>query len=250
MSAAVYAHDLGHRVTLLEKTAVLGGLIRFADVDVHKNDIRQFKDDLIQRLENRRIDVRLNTVLTADLLAEIQPDAIFAAVGSSPIQVPIPGIDGENVLQALDAYYHPEKLGRKIVMIGGGLVGCELGLHLAETGHEVSIVEMQTELAPDAYRLHRVMLLEQLKEKTTTYTGLRCTGMDASGVSAVDADGNVKTLPADTIVYAMGMRANSDVVEELRKLAGSIPVSVIGDCRQAGKILEATKNAYDAVLAL
>lgn len=250
MSAAVYAHDLGHTVTLIEKDAALGGLIRFADVDVHKSDIRQFKDDLIARMKNRKIDVRLNTVLTSELLAEVRPDAIFAAVGSSPIKVPIPGIDGENVLQALDAYYHPEKLGKKIVMIGGGLVGCELGLHLAETGHEVSIVEMRPELAPDAYRLHRVMLLDQLEKKTTTYTGLRCTGMDTSGVTAADADGNIKVLPADTIVYAMGMRANSRIVAEIQALAGDIPVSVIGDCKQAGKIIEATKNAYDAVLAL
>ena len=135
-------------------------------------------------------------------------------------------------------------------MIGGGLVGCELGLHLAETGHEVSIVEMRPELAPDAYRLHRVMLLDQLSQKVTTYTGLRCTGMDTSGVTAADADGNIKVLPADTIVYAMGMRANSRIVAEIQALAGNIPVSVIGDCKQAGKIIEATKNAYDAVLAL
>lgn len=71
MSAAVYAHDLGHTVTLIEKDAALGGLIRFADVDVHKSDIRQFKDDLIARMKNRKIDVRLNTVLTSELLAEV-----------------------------------------------------------------------------------------------------------------------------------------------------------------------------------
>lgn len=71
-----------------------------------------------------------------------------------------------------------------------------------------------------------------------------------SGVTAEDADGNAKFLPADTIVYAMGMRANSGVVAEIQQLAGDIPISVIGDCKQAGKIIEATKNACDAVLAL
>lgn len=250
MSAAIYAHDMGHTPILVEKGDSLGGLIRFADVDVHKVDIRRFKEDLIARLKTRGIDVRLNTEVTQELIRKIAPDAIFAAVGSSPIKVPIPGIDGENVIKALDAYYHPEKLGKKIVMIGGGLVGCELGLHLAETGHAVSIVEMQEALAPDAYRLHRVMLMEELASAVSVCTGFRCTQIDSTGVTAVDANGVERTFPADTVVYAMGMRSNSDQVEDIRRMAGTIPVTALGDCLQAGKIIEATKTAYDAVLAL
>ena len=250
LSAAVYAHDLGHKVVLLEKTADLGGLIRFADVDIHKADIKQFKEDLISRVKNRNIQVRMNTEISPNIIAELQPDVIFAAVGSSPIKVPIPGIDGENVMQALDAYYHPEKLGKKIVMIGGGLVGCETGLHLAETGHDVTIIEMRDELAPDAYRLHRVMLLDRLSKEVKSFTGYRCTAITADGVTAQAADGSETLFEADTVVYAMGMKANTDTVEKIRAMAGATPVVVFGDGDHADKIINAVKGAMDAVLAL
>ena len=250
LSAAVYAHDLGHKVVLLEKTADLGGLIRFADVDIHKTDIKQFKEDLISRVKNRNIQVRMNTEISPDIIAELQPDVIFAAVGSSPIKVPIPGINGENVRQALDAYYHPEKLGKKIAMIGGGLVGCETGLHLAETGHDVTIIEMRDELAPDAYRLHRVMLLDRLSKEVKSFTGYHCTAITAGGVTAQAADGTETLFEADTVVYAMGMKANTDTVEKIRAMSGATPVVVFGDCDHADKIINAVKGAMDAVLAL
>ena len=250
LCAAIYAHDLGHTPILVEKADRLGGLICFADIDIHKEDIHRYKEDLIARVQSRNIRTLLNTEISAALVAELAPDVIFAAVGSSPIKVPIPGIDGPQVMQALDAYYHPEKLGKQIVMIGGGLVGCETGLHLAQTGHDVTIIEMRDELAPDAYRLHRVMLLEELKRDTKCHTGYRCTAITEAGVTAVDANGQEAVFPADSVVYAMGMRANSSTVTEIKEMAGSIPVYVIGDCDHADKIINAVKGAMDAALSL
>lgn len=248
MSAAVYGCDMGYQVTLVEKEDHLGGLICFADHDCHKTDIAQLNADFQKRIADRAITVRLNTTATPELLSELQPSAIICAVGSSPIKVPIPGIDGDNVMQALDAYYNPDKVGNKIVMIGGGLVGCEEGLNLAASGKDVSIIEMRDELAPDAYRLHRVMLLEELKENTKTYCGYRCTRITPEGVIATTADGSETMFPADTVIYAMGMRANTSTVDDIREMVGNIPFAAIGDCVQAGKIIEAMTGAFNALL--
>ncbi len=247
MSAAVYGADLGYQVTLIEKADHLGGLICFADHDCHKTDIAQLNADFQQRIAVRDIAVQLSTPASKQLIDRLKPDAILCAVGSSPVKAPIPGIDGSNVLQALDAYYAPERVGKRVVMIGGGLVGCEEGLNLAASGKEVTIIEMRDELAPDSYRLHRVMLMEELKAHTKTYTGYRCSAITAEGVLATAADGTEKLFPADTVIYAMGMRANSNVAASIQEMAGDIPFASIGDCVKAGKIIEAMTGAFKAL---
>jgi len=153
LQAAVTARDRGHEVVLLEKSGQLGGILNFSVHDPDKNDLAGFARAMEAQARAKGADLRLNTVLTGERLADIRPDEVILAIGSHPLQPPIPGLDGANVVLAMDAYAPDARLGHKVVVLGGGLVGCETAVHLWKQGHEVELVEMREELAPDAYRL-------------------------------------------------------------------------------------------------
>ena len=102
------------------------------------------------------------TFITPELARSLQPDVIIAALGARPSVPPIPGIDKENVMGAEEVYYHPEKAGKNLVILGGGLVGLELALHMQEKGRTVTVVEMQDHLTVDQFSMHTPALMLQL----------------------------------------------------------------------------------------
>lgn len=118
MQAAITAADQGHSVVLIEKNSYLGGTLRFTDHELHKKDLKNFKNLLIRRLDSRGVEVRKNTPWSPALLEEIHPDVIIAAVGSNPITPPIPGV--EHAVPVLDVFEGAE-IGNRVVMLGGGL---------------------------------------------------------------------------------------------------------------------------------
>jgi len=248
MEAAIVAADRGHRVTLVEKTDRLGGLLKFTDVDEYKGDLKNWKDVLVRRVGKRDIDLKLGKAFTPDDMAAFDADAVILAVGSSPIEASIPGI--ENAMRALDMYFNMDKVGKKVVMVGGGLVGSEAGLHLAKNGHDVTIVEMLDKVAPDSYPMHRVAMVHEMDQLLSYKTDLKVTAIEKNGVKAVDKEGRETLLPADTVVYALGMKANREETEALRAAAGDTPVYEIGDCVRAAKVYEAIKEGYLAAMAV
>jgi pyruvate/2-oxoglutarate dehydrogenase complex dihydrolipoamide dehydrogenase (E3) component len=141
-------------------------------------------------------------------------------------------------------------VGDKVVVIGGGLVGCEEAITLARRGHEVAIIEMLPELAADCWKLTKLNLLRHLAKagSVTQGTGLRCTRITGEGVYADDESGKEHFFPADTVISAAGMRPRSNEVEALRLLADEF--YVIGDAARAARIVDGIYGAYDAVAAL
>jgi 2,4-dienoyl-CoA reductase-like NADH-dependent reductase (Old Yellow Enzyme family)/thioredoxin reductase len=246
MQAAITACERGHQVVLVEKSDRLGGL-KYADNADFKANIRRYRDMTAAKVSRLPIDIRLNTVVTDELVAEVKPDAIIAAVGADPWALPVPGATGANVVFGAELTKET-KVGHRVVVIGGGLIGCEEGIQLAREGHEVTILEMQEELAPDCGRMHRLNVLHQIEVEPTlsTATGYRCTGIDEQGVHAVDADGQEKVFPVDTVVMAAGMRSRSAEVEKLSKYTPCF--YVVGDASRARQIGQATREGYDAVV--
>ena len=247
MQAAITACERGHKVTLVEKSGRLGGL-KYADNAHFKYNIRRYRDMTAAKVMALPVDVRLNTVVTDELVAEVQPDAILACVGADPWALPVPGADGQNVIFGAELQKNDPRVGQRVVVIGGGLIGCEEGIALAREGHEVTILEMQEELCPDCGRMHRLNVLHQIEvaETLTTATGLRCTGIDAQGVTAVDGEGRESKFPADTVVMCAGMRPRSAEVERLSKYCAEF--YVCGDAARARQIGQATRDGYDAVV--
>ena len=115
------------------------------------------------------LELRLNTEVTEELIAQEKPDTLIVACGSEPVIPPIPGIEQPIVHHITDLYKKHISVGKKIVIIGGGLAGCEEGLELAWKGHEVSIVEMKDGLAKDAPYIHWRHLLEKLEDAVDSY---------------------------------------------------------------------------------
>jgi 2,4-dienoyl-CoA reductase-like NADH-dependent reductase (Old Yellow Enzyme family)/thioredoxin reductase len=247
MYAAMTAAERGHQVTLIEKTDSLGGLLKFTDTDTYKFDLKRYKNSLIKRISKLKIDVRLKTEATPELVEKENPDVLIVAVGSQPITPKIPGITGPNVMQALDTYWNPEKVGKKVIMIGGGLVGCETGLHLTALGKSVTLVEMMDRLAVDATESHRIALFGMMDKVITSHTGMRCTEITPKGIKIIGKDGSEGFIEADTVVFAVGMKAHSDKAFRLCEAAPK-QYFLIGDCVSPRKVKEAVHEGYHAAM--
>ena len=249
MQAALEATKRGHEVVLCEASDKLGAL-RFADNDTwFKRPMRRYRDSQIEKVMRCGAEVRLNTRVTKEIVDEVKPDVLIAAVGSEPFAVPVPGHDGPNVV--FGAYLTPEtKLGEKLVVIGGGFIGCEEAVDLAKKGHDVTILEMIDDLAINCGRMHRIALMHEIEtsDKIHPAMGMRCSKIDETGVYAIDKQGNEVFYPADNVIMASGMRSRAAEVEALRPLVKEF--YVIGDANKAQKIMNATRDAYDAVSAL
>lgn len=242
------AADRGHRVTLVEKTDSLGGLLKFADSDDYKGDLKEFKDLMVRRVAKRNIRVLTGTELSPEDEAAFNADAVVLALGSKPIQPRIEGI--ENAMPALDVYETLDRVGKKVIMVGGGLVGSEAGLHLAKNGREVTIIEMLDKVAPDSYPMHRVALVHEMDKMLNYRTGLKVISIAKTGVRTVDADGEEEFIAADTVVYALGMQPNREETEALRAAAMGAPVHEIGDCVRAAKVYDAVREGYLAAMSI
>lgn len=246
MKAALIAAERGHFVTLFEKTDSLGGKLKFADCVSFKYPLRDYKDYLVYQIQKSNVDVRLNSEISAQEIADY--DAIIAAVGAESI---IPGIPGvENAITATSAYGKETELGCKIVVIGGGQVGCETALHLARLGKDVTILEMQSTLAPDASTTHRDELMVEFgkdADRIHIVTSGRCTGIGANNVTYEKEDQTV-TLEADSIILSVGMRSLSALADSFMGLTEEYAQA--GDCVKARTVDEATREGFYAAINL
>lgn len=250
MQAALTAAERGHKVTLYEKSDRLGGALSFADYVSFKSDIRIFRDRMAHMvLKNPNITVHMNTEMTPERAAELNPDALLVAIGAEPIVPPIPGVDGENVVFGCDVSGHESRVGQKVVMLGGGLIGAETAIHLAMLGREVVLVEMTDKIARDAAQAPREAIMHQLtdRENIQFYTNTRCTEITPTGVKCLGPDGEV-SFACDTVVLAAGMKG---LTAEAYTFGEKInEFRVIGDANKAGKILNATRDGFFAAIEL
>lgn len=250
MQAALTAYERGHEVTLVEERPVLGGALKFADNGASfKLPMKRYRDSQIRKVMALPIDLRLNTRAGKALADEIEPDVIIAATGGEPFLLPVPGADGDNVLMGADVT-EDTALAYKLVVIGGGLVGCELAVHFAGEGHEVVLLEMLPELAAECGRMHKIALLHEVEtnEKISAAVGMRCTRITPDGVYAVDADGKERFFECGNVIMAAGIRAKDDEREALRGLAPEF--YAIGDAFRARKVMTAVREGYDAAVTL
>ncbi len=249
MEAALVANLKGHQVTLFEKGDHLGGQLDFADYASFKYSIKKFQKFMAYQTQKHIKDLRLNTAADPEELKKEGYDWVIAAVGAHAAYPPIPGLKESGVVEATAVYGHEEeKVGKDVIMIGGGQVGCETSLYLAEAGRNVTIVEMKDALAPDASVTLRDELIRQmgLTGKITVRTECTCEKIAPGSVTMKTKDGSEETLKADTLVLAAGMRPCMDEAERFRDCAPRF-VS-IGDCGHVGNIETAMADAFAAAV--
>ncbi len=251
MEAAITAKQRGQEVILLEKNSVLGGKLNFSRQVPFKRDLCKFMDYLIHMVEKTGVEVRLNTEATVELVESLEPDVVMAAVGAKALVPPIPGVDGANVITAEEAYRKikaGEDIGRKIAVLGGGDVGCETAVYLAqEAGKEVSLVEMTDTLAAASCAIPRTAITKEIEKCVDAHTGARCTGITKDGITYVDAEGE-HSIQADTVVLSAGMVPQKDQAEAFRMIAGEF--FPIGDCVKANNVRTAVRTGYDSAIQL
>jgi 2,4-dienoyl-CoA reductase-like NADH-dependent reductase (Old Yellow Enzyme family)/thioredoxin reductase len=247
MEAAITAARRGHDVILVEKKDHLGGNLLPAGAAYFKEDIRKFNQVLQARTEAAGVKVILNTAVTPEYVREFNPDALVVAIGSNELRPGIKGMDLPNVIMAIDAEMHPEKLGRRVAIMGGGLVGCEAAISFHHEGHEVSIIEMKPEIAMEVNSFYRGGLLPQIKKAADCHVNTKVMEIVPEGVM-VEYDGKTSLIEADSVVCALGFRAPYDTVDALCNEADEY--YIIGDCRNVGQIYGAVNNGYYAGLSI
>jgi thioredoxin reductase len=245
MEAALIAIGRGHEVVLYEKSDALGGLLKTADNVSFKWPQRDFKDYLIRQIKKSKVRVCLNTEATPQMLGEEGYDAVLVAVGAEPIVPRIPGVDGANVVFAQDVYGNEDALAKNVVVIGGGEVGVETGMHLAERGHKVTLLEMRDRLAPDAVPVHYYSLFQEAWEKLDNFKYIlqaRCNDIGAEKVSYLDTGGSEYTIKAGSVVIAVGMKPKNDLALGFYDAADRF--FMIGDCNGAGNVQKCMRSAF------
>lgn len=246
MQAALTSAERGHEVILCEKSGELGGALKAERGIPFKKDLYGFVAVKARQLELAGVEVRLNTEVTPALAEELCPDVLIVAVGAEPVIPPLPGIDGEIVIPAGALQASRDRLGARIVILGGGLVGCETAVHLAQEGKDVTVVEMRGEICPDANGRHRPLLLQELDQLVTCWTNLRAVRVVPDGLVCTDTDGNEIFFKADTVIVAAGMRPHRDTADALRDCAPE--VVELGDCVKPAQVTQAVFRGHFAAL--
>jgi 2,4-dienoyl-CoA reductase-like NADH-dependent reductase (Old Yellow Enzyme family)/thioredoxin reductase len=245
MEAALIAAGRGHQVTLYEKSDALGGLLKTTNNVSFKWPQRDFKNYLVRQIGKANIKVRLNTEATPEMLKKEKYDAVLVAVGAEPIVPRIPGVDGKNVVFAEDVYGKEDTLADKVVIIGGGEVGVETGMHLAEKGHDVTVIEMLDMLASNAPPLHFYSMFREAWEKLPNFKYIlkaRCTSIGANQVTYTTADGAEHAIEAGSVVISVGMKPKNDLA--LKFYGAADRFFTIGDCNVAGNVQKAMRSAF------
>ncbi len=252
MYAAMMCAKRGHDVILLEKNTELGGHFLVASYPPAKGEIAPAIRSLIVRCREAGVDIRLGVTVTPELVGEFKPDAVIVATGSVPLILPIPGLAGCGYVNAEDMLTGKYNVGKKVLIVGGGMVGAEAAEHLAERGHDCDIVEMKPVVGEDIMPEPRKYIMASLEHhKVGQFTNARVSEFFTDGVAYTSTvDGSTHELRGyDNIVLAMGYRSNNTLSAELEKLVSQ--VIVIGEARQApGNSMLATGDALDAALAI
>ena len=245
MQAAITASERGHDVTLVERDSTLGGLLRFSVRDNIKHDLRRYMEFLIRKVGNSGAKILLNTEITAELADKTEPDHIIVATGSRPVTPKIEGI--EKARHATAVYFDPGfKTGDSVIIIGGGLVGVECGLHLSSLGKRVTVLEFMDEYAAGTVNVAR-RGLEYAVEKSgiKIIVSAKTFKISETGID-YEKDGKKAALTADTVLYATGMQPYEEPYFSVYDKAPF--VSLIGDAKKVGKVDGAVYGGYFAAM--
>lgn len=244
MEAARVAGLYGHKVTLIEKTDTLGGHFLEATKPSFKQEGNRTLKWLIRQVKESDVKIIMNKQADTEFVKSLNPDAVIVAVGSRYMRIPIEGIDKtftpDIVLNDVN------KAGDKVAIIGGGLIGTETALHLAENGRKVEIFEMLPDIAGNEEPLSQITVKMRLSAfGVKIHTSCKVLSVQEGSLKYQDADGKEYTANADTVVSATGLLAAKDQASCFEDVASD--VYMIGDCNAGGKIFECFHEAWHAV---
>ena len=242
LSAAIAAGERGHRTVLFEAGSEFGGRLRLATVPPHKEKIAWLIDDLIAALPES-VDVRLATRATADEIRAMGPDRLIVATGSSSKCLPVPGAELPHVRSIDSVLAGAARIAGRVVVVGGGMVGCETALFCAEQRCDVTVVEALSEIACDCEPITRKDLIERMRAAgVEVRTGEEVRAITPARVRLSGGE----ALEADAVICAVGGEPNGALADELAGVA--FRVDRVGDAREVRTICEAVYEGWRAVV--
>lgn len=243
LEAATVAAQRGHRVTLFEQESRLGGQFNLAAKAPHKEEFVDVIHYLGLMAKRAGVDIQLNTQVTSEMVATMQPDAVILATGGIPLTIPFPGLEDSNWLQVTDLLDSGMEIETATAfVIGGGLVGLEAADSLAAQGVKVTLVEMLDQVGGDMDPLAKAMLNKRLNKRgVEIHTGtkvLRLTEREA----IVQQAGEEIAFPVETVVIAVGVRPNRTLPDALAE--SDLEIHVIGDAVEPRQALQAIHEGF------
>lgn len=245
MEAAIAAAERGFDVTLWEKSMRLGGNLWAAGGPSFKHDVLRLIDYMRTQVLKLGVDVVLGKDATADEIASFGADKVILAAGAHSVVPPIEGVEHAVVSDAiLLDQLEPEG---HVVVIGGGLVGCETAAYAAEKAADVTIVEVLDQVLKTAgHCLNNDQALKAMlqERKVKTICSAKVTKI-SEGTLTYEAAGETREIPCDQAVLACGYRSNNELEEQLKGRVKDL--SVVGDAESPRKILTAVHEGYHTI---
>jgi 2,4-dienoyl-CoA reductase (NADPH2) len=270
MEAARASAVRGHEVILFEKSSKLGGLLPLASMvkGLEVEDLPGFVRYYEDQLAKLGVRVNLGQEATPAIIDRIKPDVLILAGGGIPAIPDIPGIEGSNVvsnvklhrmlkfflrffspsvLRSLTKFWMP--LGKRVVIIGGGIQGCELAEFLVKRGRRVTIVDSADELGEGMISHLKHQLFQWFRKKgVVMMPGVEPVEITPKGLRVKTQGNYTRTIEADTVVTALPLRSNTELI---RLFEGRVPeIYVIGDCAAGGLIVDATGQGWKVAKSL
>lgn len=252
MQAAQTLVKRGHDVTLYEKSSKLGGMLLDAGAVPFKSLMREYTDWDIRTTMECGASIKLNTEVSRNLVEAERPDAIIVATGSNYIKPNIPGINNKNVHMISDIEHRRVPAGQKIIICGGGLSGIECAVGLAREGKNVTVVDMipVEKFCESMFSITRSALFDEVRESGVKLRGgYKIEEFTQQGVVVKDGAGKTETIPADTIVIALGLKAENKLAEELLSIM-PLDTYVVGDADGVEALRKANKTGFDAAMEI
>ena len=285
MEAARVAALRGHDVHLFEKTDVLGGQLRYAYIPPGREEIVNVISFLENQIKKLNVNIELSNKVDTVTINKMKPDVVIAATGGVPLIPKITGIKEKNVVVAEDVFDNRVKVGKDVVIIGGGTIGCEIALHTAKMGamdpevacfllknkvidgdkaveltskgkRNITILEMKNKIGGRFGISTRWVIMKQIVDAgINSITGIKVKNMSTKSIKKKDKvcvtyeDGkkDIKIF-ADTVIIAAGYKSNQDPT---RKLNGKIDeLYRIGDCVEVRTALEAIHEGFEVGLRI
>jgi 2,4-dienoyl-CoA reductase (NADPH2) len=264
MEAAEILATRGHTVSLYEKEDQLGGQVNLSAVPPGREEFANIPVYYGHQLNKLGVQVNLGREVNAQLIDQEKPDSVIIATGAEPLLPDIPGIKRDNVITAWEALENKEPIGRRVVVLGGGSVGCETAVYLAKKGaadadtsiflatyaacdpktaigltmkgnKDVTIIEMLPRIGQDFGKGNRWVFMGDIKR-----AGIKV--ITKAEVESITDEG-VKVKPADTVVLAIGSQSNNQLYEQIKNKVEE--VHLIGDAQKPRKTLDAIHEGFE-----